>query len=395
MLEWHFAAPPDSFERRRHQIVYDTYQHNRNPFIDRPEYAWSVFVDQANDSQIAIEGATVGSDGGSSHHVDLGRIFVGGIVPAPQMLTLNKIGSDGTYFDVTTSGDATSSLSGRFNAFRTAGPDSRSILVGLDTSTATAGLKSGTVIVDNLDITMGGGAGRGANDANDEFDVSLAVLDHPVASYSFNLEQREHVIDFGLVPAGSDPQSRISSFTNLAAAGAPDFAANLDLDAITGTGDTDVFQVDLDPFSGLEQGDAVSFDSLFLPNAVGQFAATYTLMLSDENLPGEQMQTLTLSLLAEAILGGDYNRDGAVNAADYVVWRRTLGENVTAYNGADGDGDGMIGDGDYAVWRSHFGSTANEAGSLITSAVPEPASVSFAIWALAFSCRSVRRAART
>ncbi len=322
LVEWHFAAPPESFERRRNQIIYDSFQHNRNPFIDRPEFVWSVFVDQANDSQISIGGATVGNDGGSSRHVDLGRVFVGGIVPAPRLFTLNKTGGDGTYFAVTTTGDATGSLNGRFNAFRTGGADSKSINVGLNTSADTAGLKTGVVIVDNLDITAGGGAGRGASDADDAFDVSLAVLDHPVASYSFNVEQREHVIDFGLVSVGSGASSRRSGFTNLAAAGVPDFAANLDLDSIVGVGDTEDFEVDLEPFSGLQQGDDVGFDSFFFPNSVGQFGATYTLILSDEDLPGEQTQTLTLSLLAEAILSGDYNRDGVVDAADYVVWRR-------------------------------------------------------------------------
>jgi hypothetical protein len=160
-------------------------------------------------------------------------------------------------------------------------------------------------------------------------------------------------------------------------------------------GDTEVFEVDLAPFTGLQQGDSVGFDSLFFPNAVGQFAATYTLMLSDEDLPGEQTQTLTLSLLAEAILSGDYNRDGIVDAADYVVWRRGLGESVTAYSGADGDGDGMIGGGDYDVWRAYFGATDDAAVSPATSAVPEPESLLLVTCALGFMFRSWRRTART
>jgi hypothetical protein len=152
--------------------------------------------------------------------------------------------------------------------------------------------------------------------------------------------------------------------------------------------------VELDPFTGLEQGDRVGFDSLFFPNAVGQFAATYTLMLSDEDLPGEQTQTLTLSLMAEAILGGDYNRDGAVDAADYVVWRHTMGQDVTEYGGADGDGDGMIDDGDYAVWRTNYGATATAASAVVASTVPEPATVYFIACALGFTCSVRQRAAR-
>ena len=55
---------------------------------------------------------------------------------------------------------------------------------------------------------------------------------------------------------------------------------------------------------------------------------------------------------------GDYNENGEVDAADYVVWRKTLGTmGVMAFSGADGDGDGQIGQGDYGVWRANFGTT--------------------------------------
>ena len=38
LLEWHSADPVSDFERRRNNIIYDTYQGNRNPFIDHPEW---------------------------------------------------------------------------------------------------------------------------------------------------------------------------------------------------------------------------------------------------------------------------------------------------------------------------------------------------------------------
>jgi parallel beta-helix repeat protein len=67
---------------------------------------------------------------------------------------------------------------------------------------------------------------------------------------------------------------------------------------------------------------------------------------------------------------GDYNRNGAVDAADYVIWRRTIGQSVPKLSGADGDGDGLIGPGDYNVWRSNFGLTS--AGAQV---IPEPGTV--------------------
>ena len=35
--------PPDAFEKRRNQVIYDQFQHNRNPFIDHPEWVASIF----------------------------------------------------------------------------------------------------------------------------------------------------------------------------------------------------------------------------------------------------------------------------------------------------------------------------------------------------------------
>lgn len=39
LLEWHQSDPVDDFERRRNELIYTEYQHNRNPFIDHPEWA--------------------------------------------------------------------------------------------------------------------------------------------------------------------------------------------------------------------------------------------------------------------------------------------------------------------------------------------------------------------
>ena len=56
------------------------------------------------------------------------------------------------------------------------------------------------------------------------------------------------------------------------------------------------------------------------------------------------------SLVDTTALPGDYNGDGSVDAADYVVWRKSLGENVTPYSCADGSGNGLVDQDDYSVW---------------------------------------------
>ena len=65
--------------------------------------------------------------------------------------------------------------------------------------------------------------------------------------------------------------------------------------------------------------------------------------------------------VAGPALPGDYNLDEVVDAADYTVWRDTLGQAVANhYDGADGDGDGTVDPDDYQVWKDHFGDVLEE-----------------------------------
>jgi hypothetical protein len=79
---------------------------------------------------------------------------------------------------------------------------------------------------------------------------------------------------------------------------------------------------------------------------------------------------------------GDYNQNGNVDAADYVIWRDMFGQTGTNL-AADGNGDGMIGTADYNVWRAHFGQTAIGSGGQgdIAPAVPEANSIAL-LWSL-------------
>ncbi|WP_369246761.1 endonuclease I family protein [Streptomyces sp. R41] len=43
LKQWNDEDPPDSFEEHRNQVIYDTYQHNRNPFIDHPEWVEAIW----------------------------------------------------------------------------------------------------------------------------------------------------------------------------------------------------------------------------------------------------------------------------------------------------------------------------------------------------------------
>jgi serralysin len=85
---------------------------------------------------------------------------------------------------------------------------------------------------------------------------------------------------------------------------------------------------------------------------------TYVVIVqaSDGTFSTLQAILVTVNNLAEQFVG-DYNRNGVVDAADYVLWRNTLGSVVPPTSGADGNGDGVVSSADYNVWRANFGRT--------------------------------------
>jgi len=66
-------------------------------------------------------------------------------------------------------------------------------------------------------------------------------------------------------------------------------------------------------------------------------------------------------------VAGDYDGNGTVDAADYTVWRDTLGSQLDLR--ADGNGNGFVDPGDYKFWKVRFGNTVRETLSVT---VPEP-----------------------
>jgi GH35 family endo-1,4-beta-xylanase len=95
--------------------------------------------------------------------------------------------------------------------------------------------------------------------------------------------------------------------------------------------------------------------------------------------------------IALPFLLGDYNRDGKVDTADYVVLRKTMGTAVaTPGMGADGNHNGVIDIGDVAMWQAHFGAVMPGSGGSV-AAVPEPASALLLLCGTALSGFGRRR----
>jgi hypothetical protein len=104
-----------------------------------------------------------------------------------------------------------------------------------------------------------------------------------------------------------------------------------------------------------------------IPTSLNDYSTTITVSstsnilnvhaASTSNFGGTRFNAFELSLL------GDYNGDGRVDAADYVIWRKT-----------DGTPAG------YSAWRSNFGAGVGiGSGSVLGSAVPEPGTCALAL----------------
>ncbi len=90
---------------------------------------------------------------------------------------------------------------------------------------------------------------------------------------------------------------------------------------------------------------------------------------------------------------GDFNNDGTVDSADYVIWKKYNGTEQELPN--SGSLSGTVGDGHYNLWRENFGRVAESGGgSSGNGNVPEPTSALLAAAAILFGLTLRRRIIR-
>ena len=94
-----------------------------------------------------------------------------------------------------------------------------------------------------------------------------------------------------------------------------------------------------------------------------------------------ELTTINNAPLIPAV-AGDYNRDGTVDAGDYVVWRNNEATTNPLPNDPIG---GIVGLSHYNQWRTHFGQTAGS-GTASNAAVPEPARALLLLMGLLAMC---------
>ena len=92
-------------------------------------------------------------------------------------------------------------------------------------------------------------------------------------------------------------------------------------------------------------------------------------------LQGGGLLSATVNYIIPPPLPGDYNDNGVVDAADYVVWRKHLDTVFQLPNEVNGVSPGEVKNDDYLEWKARFGNTlatlATGSG-IAASNVPEP-----------------------
>jgi hypothetical protein len=129
--------------------------------------------------------------------------------------------------------------------------------------------------------------------------------------------------------------------------------------------------------------DLTTFDGLANGASLTIGANTFTIKYDDiaAGLNGGLYNNFVTLTAAPGGLPGDYNDDGFVDAADYVVWRKNP-------EGHGGDPAG------YEMWRANFGAGglgASSGGALGTRQVPEPGSASLVVFAVCSALVRVKR----
>jgi hypothetical protein len=150
-----------------------------------------------------------------------------------------------------------------------------------------------------------------------------------------------------------------------------------------------------------DSGDFMTFSGSLLPkdgfnsltdlNAFGFSLGNPNNIQVTANTPTRFPNTAGQIDLRAAAPSGDYNGNGRVDVADYIIWRKTFDQTVTAGSGADGDQSGRIDQGDYTFWQMRFGQPAAglATGAAANAVVPEPATIVLALFATLLA--SVRR----
>jgi len=131
--------------------------------------------------------------------------------------------------------------------------------------------------------------------------VTLAVLDHAIGSFAAGSTVSSLDIDFGTLTQGSGTSSQAFGVFNRAGSLGTAWTAKLDVDSIAPAVPAGVFETTLAPFANLASGSSRSSAMSMLTTTSGSFSGTYSLAVSDEDLPGATAKTMTITVRGSVV----------------------------------------------------------------------------------------------
>jgi len=131
--------------------------------------------------------------------------------------------------------------------------------------------------------------------------VTLSVLDHSIGSFAAGSTVSSLDLDFGTLLQGSGTSSQTFGVFNRTGSLGTAWTARLDLDSITPSVPAGVFTTTLAPFAALASGSSRSYAMSMLTTTSGSFSGTYSLAVSDEDLPGATAKTMTVSVRGSVV----------------------------------------------------------------------------------------------
>lgn len=164
--------------------------------------------------------------------------------------------------------------------------------------------------------------------------------------------------------------------------------------------------------STLSGGLTINGGTVHLTNAGGLAAGLYTLIDYTGALVGtvdnfvlgsvpggfgfdlvDTGSLINLTVSAAPTNDADFNNDGVIDAADYIVWRKFNGGPGTQATG-DANDDGNVNATDYGIWQDTFGEPAPGGGGVggsVGGTVPEPGTLSLVLLAIVGTLCKPRR----
>jgi len=282
-------------------------------------------------------------------------------------------GADKLDYSINGQGDVTGSAGGSNLSALTPGN-----VHSLSIDTTSPGVRAGTL---NATSTSEAVANGSFNQA-----VSTTVLAHATPSFDADAIVDTATIDFGIRGRGLGGATASFSVSNLDEI--TGFTAALDLDSISAVGDVDQLTTNASTFSNLAAGGSIGFSAAITAISNGKLSVTYTLNLSDEDLPGAITRgPLTLVLSGIVATPGDSDLNNVIDFDDYAHIDYGFNNNLSGWFNGDFDSNGVVNFDDYALIDASF-NNQEPAGM---QAVPEPA----ALVALPIVAVILRRRMRT